>query len=124
MMRCMTPDSTTTTETQTGLLAKYFRGFGDPIRLRILLLLTERGELTVGRIAELVGEPQPKVSHHIACLRWCGYVFTRHEGRTTFNSVRDERVVQMLDLGAQLASENGDHITACERLDQEDRDDA
>ena len=104
---------------QTALLAKFFRGFGDPIRLRILRLLLERGELTVGQIADATGEAQPKVSHHLACLRWCGYVFTRNEGRTTFNSVRDPLVVQMIELAAQLVAKSGKYIDACQRIDKE-----
>ena len=35
---------------ETDLVAKYFRGLGDPIRLRILDLLRAEGELTVGQL--------------------------------------------------------------------------
>ena len=34
---------------ETDLIAKYFRGLSDPIRLRILELLRAEGELTVGQ---------------------------------------------------------------------------
>src|SRR5919204_3027668 len=57
------------------LLAKYFRVLGDRKRLRILELVSE-GERSVGELAELLGEPQSKVSNHLACLRWCGFVAT------------------------------------------------
>ena len=53
----------------TDLVAKYFRGLGDPIRLRILELLRYEGELSVGELVEKLGLPQPKVSNHLACLR-------------------------------------------------------
>src|SRR5438270_759652 len=59
---------------ETDLVAKYFRGLGDPIRLRILELLRAEGELTVGQLVERLGIAQPKVSNHLACLRWCGFV--------------------------------------------------
>ena len=56
--------------TASDLVAKYFRGFGDPVRVRILELLSAEGELSVGDLVTRLGEPQPKVSNHLACLRW------------------------------------------------------
>jgi DNA-binding transcriptional ArsR family regulator len=34
---------------RSDLIAKYFRGFGDPTRVRILELLRSEGELSLGR---------------------------------------------------------------------------
>ena len=62
------------------LVAKYFRGLGDPSRLRILELLRVEGELSVGELTERLGLSQPKVSNHLACLRWCGFIEARREG--------------------------------------------
>lgn len=42
------------------LPAKYFRVMGDPIRLRIIELVRDQ-ERSVGQLAELLGQPQPKV---------------------------------------------------------------
>src|SRR5206468_877627 len=58
---------------ETDVLAKYFRGFGDPTRLRILGLLRKE-ERSVGELVKALRQPQPKVSNHLACLRWCGFV--------------------------------------------------
>jgi len=55
------------------------RGLGDPTRVRILELLRAEGELSVGELVERLGEPQPKVSNHLACLCWCGFVDVRRE---------------------------------------------
>lgn len=104
------------TDHENAPLAKFFRGLGDPSRMRIVRLLVDRGELTVNQISEQLGIAQPKVSHHIACLRWCGYVFTRTEGRTTYNSVRDPRVVQVLALAVDFARSNENFISECERI--------
>ena len=54
---------------ESDLVAKYFRGLGDPIRLRILELLRSEGELSVGELVGRLGLAQPKVSNHLACLR-------------------------------------------------------
>lgn len=95
------------------LVAKYFRGLGDPLRLRILALLREEGELTVSELVERLRLSQPKVSNHLACLRWCGFVEARREGRVVHNRIADPRVVAMLDLAQALLSENAEHIAAC-----------
>src|SRR5438874_5542533 len=87
---------------ETDLVAKYFRGLGDPIRLRILQLLAAEGELTVGELVQRLGVSQPNVSNHLACLRWCGFVEAQREGRRVVNRVADERVAQMLDLARAL----------------------
>jgi DNA-binding transcriptional ArsR family regulator len=102
----------------TDLVAKYFRGLGDPTRLRILELLRDEGELTVGELVARLGEPQPKVSNHLACLRWCGFIEARREHRAVHNRIADERVVQMLDLGHALLADNEEHVAACCRIEE------
>jgi DNA-binding transcriptional ArsR family regulator len=97
----------------TDLVAKYFRGLGDPIRLRILELLRDEGELSVGDVVSRLGLPQPKVSNHLACLRWCGFIEARREGRTVYNRISDARVLAMLDLAQALLADNARHVAAC-----------
>src|SRR2546428_12111856 len=78
------------------LVAKYFRGLGDPTRVRILELLRDEGELSVGELVERLGPPQPKVSNHLACLRWCGFIEARREHRAVYNRGADKRGGKML----------------------------
>ncbi len=105
------------TPARTDLVAKYFRGLGDPTRVRILELLREEGELSVGELVDRLGQPQPKVSNHLACLRWCGFVEGRREHRTVYNRIADERVVTLLDLAHALLDDNAEHVAACCRID-------
>jgi ArsR family transcriptional regulator, cadmium/lead-responsive transcriptional repressor len=100
------------------LVAKYFRGLGDPSRLRILELLRNDGELSVGELVERLALPQPKVSNHLACLRWCGFIETRREGRGVYNRIADQRVAEMLDLAGSLLADNAEHVAACGRIDR------
>src|SRR5205814_8022727 len=102
---------------ETDLVAKYFRGLGDPIRLRILELLRAEGELTVGQLVERLRIAQPKVSNHLACLRWCGFVEARREHRTVFYRLADERVSALVELGHALLADNAEHVAACRRID-------
>lgn len=104
---------------ESDLLAKYFRGLGDPTRVRILALLTEQGELSVGELVARLGQSQPKVSNHLACLRWCGFVSTRREHPSVFYRVADGRVEQLLGLARELLDENAEHVAACGRIDRE-----
>jgi ArsR family transcriptional regulator, cadmium/lead-responsive transcriptional repressor len=103
---------------ETDLVAKYFRGLGDPIRLRILELLRSEGDLSVGDLVARLGLPQPKVSNHLACLRWCGFVDTRREGRMVFNRIADARVEAMLELAQSLLADNAEHVAACCRIEE------
>lgn len=102
---------------ETDLVATYFRGLGDPIRVRILELLRDNGELSVGQLVERLELAQPKVSNHLACLRWCGFIEARREHRLVFNRVSDERVLQMIDLGRALLADNAEHVASCCRIE-------
>lgn len=103
---------------KSDLIAKYFRGLGDPTRLRILELLHEEGELSVGELVERLGIAQTKISNHLACLRWCGFLEARREHRLVYNRIADERVVEMLDLAKGLLEDNEEHVAACRRIEK------
>ena len=98
---------------ETDLLAKYFRALGHPARLRILDTLAAHGELTVSEVVEKIGLPQPKISDHLACLRWCGFVETRRERRMVNYQLADGRVAEVIALAQELLHENAEHVAAC-----------
>jgi len=95
------------------LLAKLFNGFANSTRLSILVLLTQRGEMKVGELVEELGAPQPRISDHLRCLSWCGYVRVRREGRNAYYSIADESVLEMVSLGEALLRDNREHVEAC-----------
>lgn len=109
------------TPAEPDLVAKYFRGLGDPTRVRILELLEAHDELSVTELVERLGESQPKVSNHLGCLRWCGFVATRREHPSVHYRIADERVTQLLALGRALLAGNAEHVAACRRIDRKDR---
>ena len=100
------------------VMAKYFRALGDPTRLRILQLVAD-GERSVGELVAATGQAQPKVSNHLACLRWCGFVTARREHRTVYYSIADARVVELLELARALLEDNADHVACCGVLEAE-----
>ncbi|HEY0627698.1 MAG TPA: metalloregulator ArsR/SmtB family transcription factor [Sphingomicrobium sp.] len=60
-------------------LAALFQALADPTRLRILALLRTM-ELSVGELAQLLGQSQPRVSRHVRILSDSGMVGRRKEG--------------------------------------------
>jgi len=100
------------------LLARLFNGFANSTRLSILLLLSQRGEMKVGELVDELEAPQPRVSDHLRCLAWCGYVEVRREGRNAFYTVADQRVMQILELGEELLRDNLEYLEACDDIEQ------
>src|SRR2546430_1771272 len=95
------------------LIAKYFRALGTPVRLAILELLADEGELSVGALVERLALPQPQLSNHLACLRWCGFVTNRRDFRTVHYSIADARVTELIALGRALLHDNADRVASC-----------
>ena len=96
------------------LLAKWFRGLSDPVRLGILEALRE-GEKTVDQLCESLGMKQPRISNHLACLRWCRFVATRRQGPRIFYRLADPNVPAILDLAHASLTRNAARVVGCTR---------
>ena len=70
------------------LLLVILRALADPSRVRILLLV-KRMELSVGEIAAVLGQSQPRVSRHIRILADAGLVARAKEGAWVFVRLDD-----------------------------------
>jgi len=99
-------------------MARFFKGLDDPTRLLILELLLE-GEQSVSQIVERLGSPQSRVSSHLGCLRWCGFVKTRREGRHVYYRLADERVRALLRLAQELTFEHAQELLSCQVISSE-----
>ncbi|MEA3052435.1 MAG: hypothetical protein QOG72_1338, partial [Sphingomonadales bacterium] len=78
--------------------SEILRSLGDPTRLRIVRLLRAM-ELTVGELAQVLGQSQPRVSRHVRILIDAGLAERRKEGSWVFLSLGDEaRVRPVFDL--------------------------
>ena len=99
--------------------ARFFKGLGDPVRLRILDFLREQ-EKSVGEITEYLSLPQNQVSMHLGCLRWCGYVKTRRSGRHIFYSLRDPRVMEIVQQAQELLKGSEVYLLTCEVIGKSD----
>ena len=59
---------------------RFFQALGDNTRLRLLNLMGEQ-EICVCYFVEILEQPQPKISRHLAYLRSAGIVSARREGK-------------------------------------------
>jgi ArsR family transcriptional regulator len=59
---------------------RFFQALGDTTRLRLLNLMGDQ-ELCVCYFVEILDQPQPKISRHLAYLRRAGIVESRREGK-------------------------------------------
>jgi ubiquinone/menaquinone biosynthesis C-methylase UbiE len=64
-------------------LLDIFAGLADPSRFRILLLVRDV-ELSMGELAEVLGQSQPRVSRHVRILAEAGLVRRQKEGAYAF----------------------------------------
>ena len=69
-------------------LADRFQALADPTRLRILMLLQQM-ELSVGELAHVLGQSQPRVSRHLKILADAGLLERRKEGSWVFITLSD-----------------------------------
>ena len=92
--------------------AKLFRGFSEPVRLAILVELAQ-GEQRVTDLVRLVGTSQANVSGHLACLKDCGLVADRPEGRQVFYRIAVPDVVAVLRSAEALLAVTGHRVELC-----------
>ena len=68
-------------------LENLFLALSDKTRLRLLALMAG-GEVSVGFLADQLGESQPKISRHLAYLRNAGLVSARRDGKWIYYNVQ------------------------------------
>lgn len=93
--------------------ASLFDGFSDPSRLTILQHLA-LGEHRVVDLTRHLGLAQSTVSKHLACLRDCGLVTSRAQGRSSmFSLTHPAAVMDVLAAAERLLGLTGDAVTLC-----------
>lgn len=102
-------------ETDTKALARFFRVLGDPTRLKILQLLGE-GERTVGELVSAVGEPQPRISTHLACLRHCEFVSAERRGKGIVYRLGVGGLDGIMDRATDAMDPICDRLATCTRI--------
>src|SRR5262245_3678906 len=73
-------------------LAKMFGALADPVRLRLLSLIAEAGEICSCDLLEPLGKSQPTISHHTKALAEAGLIEGEKQGRWIWWRVVPSRV--------------------------------
>ena len=82
-------------------LALLLKSISHPIRLKILCLLQDK-ELTVGEIREEVATSGANISQHLNIMRNQGIIGSRKEANFIYNSIADERIIELMKTMKQL----------------------
>jgi DNA-binding transcriptional ArsR family regulator len=102
-------------EMQSELIAKFFHGLSNPSRFKIVLSLLE-SEKNVGQLVDELGMKQSQISNQLACLKWCGYVNTRQDGKFVYYQITDPRLREMIGLARTIVADHAEHINSCNRM--------
>lgn len=89
-----------------------FRSLGDPARLAIVRRLAA-GEARVADLTADLGLAQSTISSHMACLKDCGLVAGRMEGRRVFYSLARPELLEMLSAAEVLLAATGNAVALC-----------
>jgi DNA-binding transcriptional ArsR family regulator len=92
--------------------AALFRGLADPARLAIVRHLA-LGEHRVVDLTAHLGLAQSTVSGHLACLKDCGLVTARAEGRASLYALARPELLDLLTAAERLLAATGDSVTLC-----------
>jgi ArsR family transcriptional regulator, zinc-responsive transcriptional repressor len=83
-------------------MAQIVRSLNNPIRVKIINLLMERGRMNVTQIYSFLNMDQSYCSQHLAILRRQGILIGDYEGKERFYSVDETRLDYILSLGRDL----------------------
>ena len=92
--------------------AALFRSLADPARLAIVRRLAG-GQARVTDLTGELGLAQSTVSGHLACLRDCGLVRVRAEGRASVYSLGQPALLEVLAAAEEVLAATGNAVALC-----------
>ncbi|TFB53291.1 metalloregulator ArsR/SmtB family transcription factor [Cryobacterium sp. Sr3] len=92
--------------------AALFHSLSDPARLSIVKRMAG-GEVRVSDLTDELGLAQSTVSAHVACLRECGLVEGRMQGRSVYYSLSRQELIDMLAQAEVLLAATGNAVSLC-----------
>lgn len=100
--------------------AHFFRALGDRTRLDILKMLRPGKPLTVTEIYQNLGQAQNLVSHHLACLKNCGMVIAKKEGKQVFYQLRNKKGIRLINLTDAYIKDVLESVLFCEEVSDDE----
>lgn len=90
---------------------KLIHGFSNKTRIQILESIKHE-EKTVSQIVEEIKGNQSNISQHLACLKGCGIIVGRNEGKYWYYSLRNQQIRDLLTM-FDVVLEDVQHDVAC-----------
>jgi len=97
----------------------FYKALGDRTRMDILKMLSNGNSLTVTEIYRRLGREQNLISHHLACLKNCGLVAAKKEGKQVFYRIRNKKVLKLLKLTDVYIKDILESVLACEVVSED-----
>lgn len=82
---------------QADELATAFAALADPVRLRLLSLVADAGEICSCDLQGPLGKSQPTISHHTKLLAEAGLIVGEKRGRWVWWTVVPDRLARLRD---------------------------
>lgn len=92
---------------------KLIHGFSNKTRIQILECLKNE-EKTVSQIVDEIKGNQSNISQHLACLKGCGIIVGRNEGKYCFYSLRNQHIRDLLDMFDVVLNDVQNDVACCE----------
>lgn len=103
------------------LLARVFRTLGDRTRLGVVEYLRDVGQATQRELTDHLDVAQPRMSEHLACLTWCGFIHAERHGRSVHYRLADTFAADFIDLARRFLDENANAVGCCTVLHDEEK---
>ncbi|MFC7687069.1 ArsR/SmtB family transcription factor [Ureibacillus sp. GCM10028918] len=93
---------------------KLIHGFSNKTRIQILECIKEE-EKTVSQIIEETKGSQSNISQHLACLKGCGIIVGRNEGKYMYYSLRNQHIRDLLTMFDVVLEDVENDVACCDR---------
>ncbi|GAB3071252.1 ArsR/SmtB family transcription factor [Salinicoccus sesuvii] len=92
---------------------KLIHGFSNRTRLQILESI-KMNEKTVSEIVTDIGASQSSISQHLSCLRDCGIIIGRQQGKYIYYALRNQHMRDLLSMFDTVLEDVGENVALCE----------
>ncbi|MDF9759662.1 DNA-binding transcriptional ArsR family regulator [Peribacillus simplex] len=99
--------------TDIDMKVKLIHGFSNKTRIQILESIKIH-EKTVSQIVDEIKGNQSNISQHLACLKGCGIIVGRNEGKFCFYSLRNQHIRDLLSMFDVVLEDVQNDVACCE----------
>ncbi|MEN1968017.1 metalloregulator ArsR/SmtB family transcription factor [Lentibacillus sp. N15] len=92
---------------------KFLHGFSHKTRIQILECIKDN-EKTVTQIVEDIRGNQSNISQHLACLKGCGLITGRQDGKYVYYGLRNQQVRELLTMFDRVLDDVENDVACCE----------